>query len=115
MLHVCTMQASECCDPSGASDHHACPNEEQPAPIAGVSIHGVDDCHINTVVGGLSAIQALLEKDSKMQNISELATLVTMFVAPAPSRTTSSILYSSSDSVFPPSVEKYVLNETFLI
>lgn len=116
MLHICSMQASECCDPSGASDHHACPNEEEkPAPVAGESIQGVDDCHVNTVVGGLSAIQALLEKDSKVQNDSNHAPLVSTFVSLVPSTSTSVVSYSSTENVTPPSVEKYVLNETFLI
>lgn len=115
ILHICTMEASECCDPSGASDHHACPDEESSSPVAGASITGVNDCHINAVVGGLSAIQALLEKDSKVQNISVLALLVPTFVSFASSINTSSFTYSYSETVSPPSVEKYVLNETFLI
>lgn len=109
------MEASECCDPPGASDHHACPNDEESSPVAGASITSVNDCHINAVVGGLSAIQALLEKDSKVQNISVLALLVPTFVSLAPRINTSSFIYSYSESVSPPSVEKYVLTAAFLI
>lgn len=116
VLHICSMQASECCDPSGASDHHACPNdEEQPSPVAGASIQNVDDCHINSVVGGLSAIQALLEKDSQIQKVEVLSILTSVFASLEPVNNTSSFTYSFTESVSPPSVEKYVLNETFLI
>ena len=62
ILHICTMEASECCDTSSVSDHDACPNK--PAlPVTGPSIQNVDDCHINAVVGGLAVDQALVEKD----------------------------------------------------
>jgi hypothetical protein len=115
ILHICAMEATECCDPSGASDHHACPNDEESSPVAGASITSMNDCHINAVVGGLSAIQALFEKESKVQNISVLTLLVPTVVSLAPSTNTSSFTYSYSESVSPPSVEKYVLLRTFLI
>lgn len=114
-LHICTMEATECCDPSGASDHNACPGEPLAQPTTGVSIKTLDDCHVNAVVGGLAAIQALLERSDKTQNVPVLAVLASAFVSLAPDVTTSSSNYSYSESVSPPSVEKYVLNETFLI
>lgn len=114
ILHICAMEACECCDTSGARDHDACP--DKPAlPVAGTSIQNVDDCHINAVAGGLSAIQALLEKDIKAQNVNTLSVLISTFVSLAPSTNTSSFTYSYSESVSPPSVEKYILNATLLI
>ena len=116
ILHICAMEASECCDTSGASNHHACPSDEEtPSPVAGTSIQNADDCHINAVAGGLSAIQALLEKDIKAQNLNALSVLISTFVSLAPNTNTSSFTYSYSERVSPPSVEKHVLNETFLI
>ncbi len=115
LLHICTMEASECCDTSGASDHAACPNPEKSSPVAGTAIKNADDCHINAVAGGLSAIQALLEKDGKTQKVVVLSVLASTFVSLAPINNTSSFTYSYSEGVSPPSVEKYVLNETFLI
>ena len=115
LLHICTMEAAECCDPSGASDHHGCPSEPIDQPISGSSIQNVDDCHINSVVGGLASLQALLEKDIKTQNSDILSVLISTFVPVAPISNTSSLTYPYSQSVSPPSVEKYVLNETFLI
>ncbi|MBI5473565.1 MAG: hypothetical protein HY961_14595 [Ignavibacteriae bacterium] len=115
IVHICTMEAAECCDTSGASDHHGCPNEPQSEPITGVSFKNLDDCHINAIVGGLAAIQTLLEKNDKTQNVAVLAVLASSFVSPEPVNTTSWFSYSFTESVSPPSVEKYVLNETFLI
>jgi hypothetical protein len=115
ILHICTMEAMECCDTSGASDHDACANAESPSPVAGASIQNVDDCHMNVVVGGLAANQAMLEKESKVQNVSVLDLFVSTFVSLALNTNTSSFNYSYSESVSPPSVEKCVLNETFLI
>jgi hypothetical protein len=115
MLHLCTMEASECCDASGASNHHACPDAENTSPVAGASVHNVDGCHINSVAGGLSTIQALLEKDSKAQNVHILSVLISTIVSLPASTNTPSFTYSYLESVSPPSVEKYVLNDTFLI
>ncbi len=79
-----------------------------------MSIQNVDDCH-NAVVGGVAVDQALVERDSKVQNVEVLSLLSPTFVSPAPSNTSSWFNYSYSESVSPPSVEKYVLNVTFLI
>ncbi len=114
IVHICAMEASECCDTSGTSDHNACPNEQALAPVAGMSIQNVDDCH-NEVVGGSAVVQALVEKDAPEQNVEVLSVVISTFVAPASNNTSSWFKYSYSESVSPPSVEKYVLNETFLI
>lgn len=115
ILHICAMEASEYCDTSGASDHDACTNEQLPLPVADTSIHNVDYCHINAVVGGFAIVQALVEKDSKTKNVEVLSLHTSTFVSPAPGYTPSCFNYSYSESVSPPSVEKYVLNATFLI
>lgn len=114
ILHVCSMEASECCDTSGAGNHHACTNAEESPPAGGTSVRNADGCHINAVAGGLSAIQALHEKESKGPNVHVLLVLMSTFVSLAPS-TIASFTYSHPEVVSPPSVEKYVLNETFLI
>ena len=109
------MEACECCDISGARDDDACPNKQVPSPVAGMSIHNVDDCHINAVDGGFTVVQALVEKDIEAQNVELFSLLTSTFVSPAPSNTSSWFTYSYLESVSPPSVEKCVLNETFLI
>jgi hypothetical protein len=80
-----------------------------------MSIHNVDDCHVNAVVGDFADVQALVEKDIESQNVQVLSLLTSTFASSAPSNTSSWSTYSYLESVSPPSVEKYVLNETFLI
>jgi len=84
-------------------------------PEAGMSIYNVDGCHSTVVFSGLRIVMAFVEKDSKVQNVEVLPLLTSPFVSPAPGNTSSWFSYSFFESVSPPSVEKYVLNETFLI
>ncbi len=79
-----------------------------------MSIQNVNDCH-NAVVGGFAVVQALVEKNCKAQNVEVFSLLTSTFVSLAPGNISSSFNYVYSESVSPPSVEKYVLNETFLI
>jgi len=50
-----------------------------------------------------------------VQNVEVLPLLTSPFVSPASGNTSSWFSYSFLESVSPPSVEKFVLNETFLI
>jgi hypothetical protein len=115
ILNICAMETCECCDTSGTRDDDAYPNKQVPAPIAGMSIHDVNDCHINAVDGDFAVVQALVEKDIEAQNVEVLSLLTSTFVSSASSNTSSWFTYSYLESVSPSSVEKYVLNETFLI
>jgi len=117
IVHIGAMEASACCDPSGASDHNACPNKQLPLPVAGMSVHNRDGCHRNRdpVVGAFGVVQALVEKDSKAQNVDILTLLTSAFVPPAPGNTSSRFNYSYSVSVSLPSVEKCILNATLVI
>jgi hypothetical protein len=115
ILHICAMGACECSDTPDASDDDACTNKQLPLPVAGMSIHNVDNCHKNAVVDGSDIVQALVEKDSKTQYVKVLSLLTSTFVSPALSNTSSWFTYSYLERVSPPSVEKYVLNATLLI
>ena len=84
-------------------------------PVAGMSIYNVDGWHSTVVFSGLRVVMAFVEKDSKVQNVEVLPLLTSPFVSPALDNTSSWFSYSFFESVSPPSVEKYVLNETFLI
>ena len=84
-------------------------------PVAGMSIYKGDACHSTVVFSGLRVVMALVEKDSKVQDVQVLSLPISPFVSPAPGNTSSWFNYSYSESVSPLSVEKYVLNETFLI
>jgi hypothetical protein len=115
ILKICAMETCECCDTSGARDDDGCPNKQVPAPVARMSIHDVNDCHRNVVVGDFAAVQLLVEKDIEVQNVQVLSFPACTFVSPATGYTSSWFNCSHSERVPPPSVEKYVLNETFLI
>jgi hypothetical protein len=80
-----------------------------------MSIHNIDDCDMNVVVGGFTIAQALVENDSNALNVEVPSLLASTSVSPQPSNTSSWITCSYSESVSPPSVEKYVLNATLLI
>jgi hypothetical protein len=80
-----------------------------------MSIHNIDDCDMYVVVGGFTIVQALVENDRNAQNVEVPSLLAPTFVSPQPSNTSSWITCSYSESVSPPSVEKYVLNATLLI
>jgi len=84
-------------------------------PEAGMSIYNVDSCHSRVIVGGLRVVLALVEGGSKVEKVEVLSLLTSTFVSPAPGNTSSWFSYSFFESVSPHSVEKYVLNETFLI
>jgi flavoprotein len=92
--HICSTETCECCDTSGACDEDACANKQLPLPVACMSIHNVDDCHINAVDGGFAVVQALVEKDIETQNVEVLSFLTSTFVLPAPSNTSSLFNYS---------------------
>jgi hypothetical protein len=84
-------------------------------PESGMSIYNVDSCHSQVIVGGLRVVLALVEGGNKEQKVEVLSLLFSPFVSPAQINTSSRFSYSFFESVSPPSVEKYVLNETFLI
>lgn len=115
ILYLCAREACECFDTSEASEHDACPNKQLPLPVAGMSAHVVDDCHLNAVVGGLRIVQALVEEDGMAHNVGVLSLLASTCVSPAPNNMSSWFTYSHSESVSLPSGEKYVLNATLVI
>ena len=84
-------------------------------PVAGMSTYKGDACRSTVVFSGLRVVMALVEKDSKVQNGQVLSLPISPFVSPSLVNTSSCFNYSYSESVSPFSVEKYVLNETFLI
>jgi hypothetical protein len=115
VLHICAKKASECRETSGASNQDAYPNKQLSPRVTGMSVHNVDHCDRNAVVGGFYVFRTLLEKDSKAQIVEVRSLLPLTFDSPTPSTILSWFNYSYSESVSPPSVEKYVLNATLLI
>ena len=88
---------------------------EKALPVAGMSIYNVDGCHSTVVFSGLRVVMALVEKDSKEQNVEVYSLPISPFVSLPLGNASSCFNYFYSESVSPLSVEKYVLNETFLI
>jgi hypothetical protein len=84
-------------------------------PVTGMSIYKGDACHSTVVFSGLRVVMAFVEKDSKVQNVQILSLPILPFVSPPLGNISSCFNYTYSESVSPLSVEKYVLNETFLI
>lgn len=114
ILSTCTMGAAECCNDSAG--HGQC---EMPlVPVRGqASLQDAFQCHATTVAGGLNGIRALVEKNVKQQalDVEIIATVVRGDPAMSALAPKIQSLTASSQLLSPPSVEKYVLNETFLI
>jgi hypothetical protein len=115
ILQICALEACECCDTSAGLDHDIWQDMQLPQSVPGMSIHNVDDCHINARVDDFAVVQALLEKDSNAQKVKVLSVLAPTFVSTALSNTSSWFNCSHLETISPPSVEKYVLNATLLI
>jgi hypothetical protein len=114
VLHLCQMEAASCCSPTQTSNHDGC---GQPiAPPAGHSFKSDFTCHLDVVVGGLALKQALLEKENKPElSIAAIPSVVSfasssLLQADSPSHT-----YFVAQTISPPSVDRYVLNGSFLI
>ncbi len=115
VFHICAERALECRDPSSATSQNACPNKQPLLHMAGMSVHNMEICKRNTVVGGFHVFRALLEKDCKAQIVEVRSLPIFTFDSPEPINSISWFNYSYSESVSLPSVEKYVLNATLLI
>ena len=113
-FHLCTMEATECCDPSGTTDHKACQDENLPA--AGLSVKGVFDCHTNTLGGGLNPVQGLVEKQVRQEHSKpDIVVFAFSCTLDAPGFHSNPLLLPQAATASPPSVEKYVLTAAYLI
>jgi hypothetical protein len=115
ILHIYAREESNRCDASTASDQAAIPNRQLPLPVARMFVHNVGDCQKKTIVVGIPVFQASEEKDSKAKNAQALSLLTSTFIMPAPCHLLFFSNYYCANSISPSSVEKYILNATFLI
>jgi hypothetical protein len=115
ILHNCTLVPASCCAAPREINHKDC-SESLPVNLER-SIQSNAVCHTNTVVGGITTNPAVLEKVVKSEVKKPVSPLFVLspFVAVSGQSFTSSTPFSSPASVFLPSVEKYVLNASFLI
>ncbi len=120
VLQQCTMESGqsrrfmECCSSSDESNLTEC---EVPQTTPSLAFGSQFTCHTNTVVGGLAGTSALLEKKGKIQlsKLVEWSGNVLQQTVFKPISNHSSTLNYFALNVSPPSVEKCVLNSSFLI
>lgn len=96
----------------GMASKKAC--DDSPKPLSGPTFKSEFVCHTNTIVGGLTTKAGLLEK-APVHNDHVNAFIVPAEDALIAATTTSYSSFSYAISISPPSVEKCVLNATFLI
>ena len=95
---------------------HICVKKPDKAlPVAGMSIYKGDACHSTVVFSGLRVVMALVEKDSKVQDVQVLSLPISPFVSPPQGNISSCFNYSYFESVSPPPIDKYIFNSTLLI
>jgi hypothetical protein len=115
VLHTCTLPKMDCCAPASSANHDGC--DQSAVPISAPLLQADFTCHTNTFVGGVALKLALAEKENKSQP--NKASVV--FVLPSPFGISNSVqalsryLFTLAASHPPSSVEKYVLNASFLI
>lgn len=123
VLHQCAMggdqsarsnQTIECCSTSSENSRSAC---EVSQATPSLSIVNLFTCHTNTVVGGLVGTSALLEKEIKTQlsKLGEWSGHLAQQTVFKPIINQSFTLAYFAINTSPPSVEKCVLNSSFLI
>lgn len=118
VLRQCTMKSEapmECCSGSKESDEATCDGTQNQAGLR--VIESQFSCHTTTLVGGIASTSALLQKESARQS-----TMGNELCAQHQQHTTSTsaVDHSTNPAYFaatlsPPSVEKCVLNSSFLI
>jgi hypothetical protein len=113
-LYICVEEASECCKAAADARYHDA-RHDKALPVADMSIENVDGRHMIMVGYTFRVFLAVVERDSERQNVEVLSLLPCTFVSPVSGDTSSCFNYFFSESVSPSSVEKYILNETYLI
>ncbi len=118
VLRQCTMKSDgpmECCSVPEKSD--AASRDAIQKNANSLSIVSQFSCHTTTLVGGIANTLALLQKDSAKQNARENELCAQLQLRTA---ITSTLDHSTNPAHFavilsPPSVEKCILNSSFLI
>lgn len=118
VLRQCTMKSDapmECCSGSKESDEATCDGSQNQAGLR--LIESQFSCHSTTLAGGIASTSAFLQKESAKQTAmgNELCSQHQQYTT-----STSAVGHSTNPAYFaatlsPPSVEKCVLNSSFLI
>lgn len=115
ILHYCTTAPVSCCSTEASSRSKDCESTNQHSSTQ--SFRGTEICHTNTVVGGLTTNPAVMDKESQGSQKKTETLPVLDSHASSSSIVTSQVTSVPllSERAFLPSVEKYVLFQTFLI
>jgi hypothetical protein len=114
VLHRCQMEIASCCSPKHTANNDGC--DQSTAAQTGLSFKSDFTCHVDVVVGGLALKQALLEKENRSEaNIAVIPNICSL--SSCTSIQTDSYTHELflGKAVSPPSVDRYVLNGSFLI
>jgi hypothetical protein len=108
------MEGASCCSPNRNANDDGC---DQPiAPPAGHSYKSDFTCHIDVVVGGVALKQAVLEKENRPDfNITVIPNFILLTSSASLQAESHSHNLFLSKVVSPPSVDRYVLFDSFLI
>jgi len=114
VIRQCSMETASCCNTASCDSEDAC---NQPAAVpSDYSIKAEFTCHTTTLIGGVVIQQAVVEQAHKpLLNKAILGCVISpdYMLSAQPHRSSSAHLLA--DAASPPSVEKYVLNSSFLI
>jgi|SRR3989338_883441 len=114
ILHRCQMEEASCCSKIYTVKHDGCDQRIPAQP--GHSVKPEITCHTNVLAGGLALKQALLEKGNRQESN---VVVIPFAVAPSFPRLVraASPSYSSfvAQTIHAPSVDRYILFDSFLI
>ncbi len=115
VIHNCTMERMDCCGDSPNAGHNNC--HLPGVPSTGLTIGSDVACHVNEIVGGLAIKSGEVEKDKRsVPTRTAFVTIITsLYDSLRHTSGSSHALLSLAAALSPPSVEKCVLNASFLI
>jgi hypothetical protein len=114
VIHNCTMATPmECCQNMGDQSAADCNNPIQASGIP--SFHGDANCSSSSLVGGLITNPGVVDNNRLVQKISVTVLPMNHCLSCVQTLTRSVPVIAFAGSISPPSVEKHILNASFLI
>lgn len=114
IIHSCAMRSEmPCCQKISDEMGGDCSNPIQTSGIP--SIHSDTNCSTSTVVGGLTTNPGVVDNNQLVQKISSVAVPMNACLSCVQTLTSSVSDIANAVSISPPTVEKHILNATFLI
>jgi hypothetical protein len=114
VIHNCTTTTPmQCCQSMSDQTEGDCSNPIQTSGIP--SFHSDVNCSTSTLVGGLTTNPGVANNSQLVQKISVVAVPTNDCLSYVPTLTSSVSIVAFAGSISPPSVEKHILNASFLI